>query len=51
MISYKPLFETMKKAKIGAEYYFLFSAKGFAAEVTAMAEHDKRFILVDMNEL
>ena len=45
------LFETMKKAKIGTEYYFLFSAKGFAAEVTAMAEHDKRFILVDMNEL
>lgn len=45
------LFENMKKAKIGAEYYFLFSAKGFAAEVTAMAEHDKRFILVDMNEL
>lgn len=45
------LFANMKRAKIKAEYYFLFSAKGFSAEVTAMAESDKRFILVDMNEL
>lgn len=45
------LFSNMKKAKISAEYYFLFSAKGFAEEVAAMAEQDKRFILVDMNEL
>lgn len=45
------LFSNMKKAKIKAEYYFLFSAKGFAADVAAMAESDKRFILVDMNEL
>ncbi len=45
------LFANMKKAKIGAEYYFLFSARGFDAAVTEMAEQDKRFILVDMNEL
>lgn len=45
------LFSNMKKAKISAEYYFLFSAQGFAEDVTAMAEQDKRFILVDMNEL
>lgn len=45
------LFENMKRAKISAEYYFLFSAKGFALEVTELAEEDKRFILVDMNEL
>lgn len=45
------LFSNMKKAKIKAEYYFLFSAKGFAADVAAMAESDKSFILVDMNEL
>lgn len=45
------LFSNMKKAKISAEYYFLFSAKGFAKNVTAMAGADKRFILVDMNEL
>lgn len=45
------LFSNMKKAKISAEYYFLFSAQGFAKDVAAMAEQDKRFILVDMNEL
>ena len=45
------LFANMEKAKISAEYYFLFSAKGFAEDVVAMAEKDKRFILVDMNEL
>ncbi|MCI5872368.1 MAG: DUF234 domain-containing protein [Clostridiales bacterium] len=45
------LFANMKKAKISAEYYFLFSAKGFDAAVTELAERDKRFILVDMNEL
>lgn len=45
------LFANMKKAKISAEYYFLFSAQGFAEDVAAMAEQDKRFILVDMNEL
>ncbi|MDD6057894.1 MAG: DUF234 domain-containing protein [Clostridiales bacterium] len=45
------LFESMKLAKIKAEYYFLFSAREFAEDVRAMAEQDKRFILVDMNEL
>lgn len=45
------LFANMKKAKITAEYYFLFSAKGFAPEVKALADNDKRYILVDMNEL
>ncbi len=45
------LFTNMKKAKITAEYYFLFSARGFDAAVTELAEKDKRFTLVDMNEL
>lgn len=45
------LFTNMKKAKITAEYYFLFSARGFDVAVTELAEKDKRFILVDMNEL
>lgn len=45
------LFANMKKAKISAEYYFLFSAKGFEPALVQMAEQDKRFILVDMNEL
>lgn len=45
------LFANMKKAKITAEYYFLFSANGFEPALLEMAEKDKRFILVDMNEL
>lgn len=45
------LFANMKLARISAEYYFLFSAKAFAPDVVAMAEADKRFLLVDMNEL
>lgn len=45
------LFENMKLAKINAEYYFLFSAKGFSTELIEKAELDERFVLVDMNEL
>lgn len=45
------LFASMKRAKIRAEYYFLFSARGFEPALVQMAEQDKRFILVDMNEL
>lgn len=45
------LFTNMKKAKITAEYFFLFSARGFDVAVTELAKKDKRFILVDMNEL
>lgn len=45
------LFANMKRAKINAEYYFLFSAKGFEPELIEKAEQDQRFILVDMNEL
>lgn len=45
------LFHNMNLAKIKAEYYFLFSARGFAPEVQDMAEQDARFILVDMNTL
>ncbi|MGN0142061.1 MAG: ATP-binding protein [Roseburia sp.] len=45
------LFANMKRAKITAEYYFLFSARGFSAEVKTMAEQDSHVILVDMNEL
>ncbi len=43
--------ENMKLAHIGAEYYFLFSAKDFAPEVRELAKSDSRYILVDMNEL
>lgn len=45
------LLENMKRARIGAEYYFLFSARGFARELQILAERDEHYILVDMNEL
>ncbi|MFR4351903.1 MAG: ATP-binding protein [Roseburia sp.] len=45
------LFSNMERAKIKAEYYFLFSARRFAPAVREMAERDERFVLVDMNEL
>ena len=45
------LFVNMKKAKISANYYFLFSASTFEQAVVEMAEQDKRFVLIDMNEL
>lgn len=45
------LFSSMKKARIGAEYFFMFSARDFDAALREKAERDKRFILVDMNEL
>lgn len=45
------LFSSMKLAKIKAEYYFLFSASRFDDTLTELAKKDKRFILVDMNEL
>ena len=45
------LFYNMKQARISAEYYFLFSAKGFADALVQKAKEDSKFILVDMNEL
>lgn len=45
------LLKSMKQAKIDAEYFFLFSAKGFSEEIKKLAEEDTRYILVDMNEL
>lgn len=45
------LFASMKKAKITSNHIYLFSAKTFSPEVVAMAKEDKRFELIDMNEL
>ena len=45
------LFASMKKARIKADYYFLFSAKAFSEELVEKAKTDKRFVLIDMNEL
>lgn len=45
------LLSTMEKAKIMAEYYFLFSAKGFEVNLKKLSQKNRRIILVDMNEL
>lgn len=45
------LFETMKKAKLKAEYYYLFSAREFDDELLEHAKKDARLALVDMTEL
>ena len=47
----KELFDSMTKAKITSNHIYLFSAKAFSADVVELARIDKRFELVDMNEL
>lgn len=47
----KELFDSMKKAKISSEHIYLFSAKEFDVDVIEMAKKDRRFELIDMNEL
>lgn len=47
----KDLFDSMTKAKITSNHIYLFSAKAFSADVIELARIDKRFELVDMNEL
>lgn len=43
--------ETMKKAKISSEHYFLFSATAFEPELVERTRQDERFTLIDMKEL
>lgn len=45
------LLVNMKKARVNAKYYFLFSAKAFSEDLKALAEEDKSFMLIDMNQL
>ena len=45
------LFDTMKKAKLKAGYYYLFSAKSFDDELLEKAKEDERLVLVDMTQL
>lgn len=45
------LFDTMKKAKLKSDYYYLFSAKTFDQKLLEKAEEDKRLVLVDMTQL
>ena len=47
----KELFASMKKARISSNHIYLFSAKAFDADVIEMAKKDRRFELIDMNEL
>ncbi|MDE6888597.1 MAG: ATP-binding protein [Eubacterium sp.] len=45
------LFDTMKKAKLKSEHFYLFSAKSFDEELLEKAKEDKRLELVDMTQL
>lgn len=51
MQMHSDLLKNMKKAKIDAKYYFLFSAKGFSDEIRQLAQKESGIFLVDMNEL
>ncbi len=42
------MFESMEQAKIGANFYYLFTAKGFEDSLVKMAAEDERILLVDM---
>lgn len=45
------LYQSMGKAKIQSNHFYLFSAKAFEPALVEMAKTDKRFELIDMNEL
>lgn len=45
------LFDTMKKAKLKSDYYYLFSAKSFDEVLLEKAKEDPRLVLVDMTQL
>ena len=45
------LFQSMEQAKITANYYYLFSARGFDEELVKVVEGDDRILLVDMNRM
>lgn len=47
----RELFAAMKQAKITSEHIYLFSAKSFDSELVELAKADRRFELIDMNEL
>lgn len=47
----KNLEENMKKARISAEYLYLFSATNFEPALTQAAEEDDKLVLIDMKSL
>lgn len=51
MQMYEDMYETMQKAKIKSDHFYLFSAKAFEPDLLQRAAEDTRFELIDMNEL
>lgn len=47
----RKLYESMEKARVQSEHFYLFSAKAFDPELVELAKTDSRFELIDMNEL
>ena len=45
------LFQSMEQAKITANFYYLFSAKGFEEKLIKVVDNDKRILLVNMNRM
>ncbi len=43
--------ERMKLAHVSADYLYLFSARGFDMDLSALAKKDDTIVLIDMNEL
>ena len=47
----RELFASMKQAKISSDHFYRFSAKAFDSERVELAKADRRFVLIDRNEL
>lgn len=45
------LFQTMEQAKVEADYYYLFSARGFDERLKKEAAEEPRIVLVDLEKL
>lgn len=45
------MYESMQKARISSEHFYLFSAKAFEPGLVEYVRKDSRFELIDMNEL
>ena len=45
------MYESMEKARVQSNHFYLFSAKAFEPALIEVAKKDSRFELIDMNEL
>jgi hypothetical protein len=45
------MYESMQRARVQSEHFYLFSAKAFEPELVEYVRKDTRFELIDMNEL